>query len=130
MSNHKTIAEFHRENGPVIPARAPGFMVLFRQLGLLGSALVAIDGSKFKAVKARHKNFTAYKFKQRNEQVVEHISGYFSRICTLQIAIRAKPRGAFRWAGEKIDQPHAQMAMLKVMGLRLSICANLRVSSD
>jgi len=51
-------------------------VVLCRQLGLFGSALVAIDGSKFKAVNTRDKNFTAYKVKRRIEQVAEHITPY------------------------------------------------------
>ncbi|MNS62058.1 TrbC/VIRB2 family protein [compost metagenome] len=67
--DHKTIADFRRENGPAIQAACAQFVVLCRQLGLFGAALVAIDGSKFKAVNTRDKNFTAYKVKRRIEQV-------------------------------------------------------------
>lgn len=48
--DHKTIADFRRENGSAIQAACAQFVVLCRQLGLFGSALVAIDGSKFRAV--------------------------------------------------------------------------------
>lgn len=65
--DHKTIADFRRENGPAIQAACAQFVVLCRQLGLFGAALVAIDGSKFKAVNTRDKNFTAYKVKRRIE---------------------------------------------------------------
>ena len=51
--DHKTIADFRRENGPAIQAACAQFVVLCRQLGLFGAALVAIDGSKFKAVNTR-----------------------------------------------------------------------------
>ena len=74
--DHKTIADFRRENGAAIQAACAQFVVLCRQLGLFGSALVAIDGSKFKAVNTRDKNFTAYKVKRRIEQVAEHITPY------------------------------------------------------
>ena len=63
--DHKTIADFRRENGSAIQAACAQFVVLRRQLGLFGAALVAIDGSKFKAVNTRDKNFTAYKVKRR-----------------------------------------------------------------
>ncbi len=80
--DHKTIADFRRENGPAIQAACAQFVVLCRQLGLFGTGLVAIDGSKFKAVNTRDKNFTAYKVKRRIEQVAEHIAGYLQDLDT------------------------------------------------
>ena len=53
--DHKTIADFRRENGSAIQAACAQFVVLCRQLGLFGAAVVAIDGSKFKAVNTRDK---------------------------------------------------------------------------
>ena len=76
VPDHKTIADFRRENGPAIQVACAQFVVLCRQLGLFGTALVAIDGSKFKAVNTRDRNFTAHKVKRRIEQVAEHIAGY------------------------------------------------------
>ena len=76
------VADFRRENGPAIQAACAQFVVLCRQLGLFGSALVAIDGSKFKAVNTRDKNFTAYKVKRRIEQVAEHIASYLQDLDT------------------------------------------------
>ena len=54
----KTIANFRRDNGAAIRAACAQFVVLCRQLGLFTRAVVAIDGSKFKAVNNRDKNFT------------------------------------------------------------------------
>jgi transposase len=54
----KTIADFRKDNGPAIKKVCAQFVVLCRQMGLLTSASVAIDGSKFKAVNTRDKNFT------------------------------------------------------------------------
>lgn len=53
VPDHKTIADFRRENGAAIQAACAQFVVVCRQLGLFGAALVAIDGSKFKAVNTR-----------------------------------------------------------------------------
>jgi transposase len=55
----KTIANFRRDNGPAVQAVCARFIVLSRQLGLFTRAVVAIDGSKFKAVNNRDKNLRA-----------------------------------------------------------------------
>src|SRR6202162_1126390 len=57
----KTIADFRKDNGPAIRATCRQFIVLCRQLDLFSEAIVAIDGSKFKAVNNRDKNFTPNK---------------------------------------------------------------------
>lgn len=54
----KTIANFRRDNGDAIRAVCSQFVVLCRQLSLFGQATVAIDGSKFKAVNNRDRNYT------------------------------------------------------------------------
>ncbi|SNT46983.1 Transposase [Pseudomonas nitroreducens] len=54
----KTIADFRRDNGKAIRTDCRQFVVLCRQLDLFSQSLVAIDGSKFKAVNNRDRNFT------------------------------------------------------------------------
>src|SRR5688500_5248012 len=54
----KTIADFRKDNGPAIRATCRHFVLLCRKLDLFSEALVAVDGSKFKAVNNRDKNFT------------------------------------------------------------------------
>src|ERR1700709_1642593 len=58
MPDFKTLADFSKDNGPAIQAACAQFVVLCRRLNLFSKAVVAIDGSKFKAVKNRDKNFT------------------------------------------------------------------------
>src|SRR5436190_13711314 len=58
VPDHKTIADFRKDNGSAIRQVCTRFVALCRELGLLSSASVAIDGSKFKAVNTRDKNFT------------------------------------------------------------------------
>src|SRR5262252_6323876 len=61
VPDHKTIADFRKDNGPAIRKVCAQFVALCRELGLLTSASVAIDGSKFKAVNNRDRNFTRAK---------------------------------------------------------------------
>ena len=65
----KTIANFRRDHGKAIRAVCAQFVVLCRQLKLFIQAVIAIDGSKFKAVNNRDKNFTTAKVAKRMEQV-------------------------------------------------------------
>jgi transposase len=76
----KTIADFRRDNGEAIRAVCSRFVVLCRQLGLFTRAVVAIDGSKFKAVNNRDKNFTVAKLGKRIEQVDASIARYLAAL--------------------------------------------------
>src|SRR5471032_950005 len=72
----KTIANFRRDNGPAIRAVCGQFIELCRWLNLFTKAVVAIDGSKFKAVNTRDKNYTVAKVAKRMEQVNASIARY------------------------------------------------------
>jgi len=74
----KTIADFRKDNGEAIRRVCRQFVELSRQLGLLGEAVVAIDGSKFKAVNNRDKNFTPHKLKARVQQLEASIARYLT----------------------------------------------------
>ena len=76
----KTIADFRRDNGPAIRAACAQFVVLCRQFNLFTRAVVAIDGSKFKAVNNRDKNFTVAKVAKRIEQVEASIARYLAAL--------------------------------------------------
>src|SRR6201993_3728734 len=78
----KTIADFRRDNGSAIRAACRQFVELCRKLGLFAQAVAAIDGSKFKAVNARDKNFTPAKLKKRMEQGEARIERYMAALET------------------------------------------------
>jgi len=78
----KTIADFRKDNGPAIRAACRQFVLLCRKLGLLTEATVAVDGSKFKAVNNRDKNFTPYKLQKRIEQIEASIARYLAAMET------------------------------------------------
>ena len=78
----KTIADFRKDNGAAIRATCRRFIEMCRRLNLFAHAVAAIDGSKFKAVNARDKNFTRAKLEKRMEQVEASIERYLSALET------------------------------------------------
>ena len=78
----KTIADFRKDNGPAIRASCRQFVALCRKLDLFAHAVAAIDGSKFKAVNTRDKNFTRASIQRRMEQVEASIERYMSLLET------------------------------------------------
>jgi transposase len=80
VPDHKTIADFRKDNGPAIRKVCCQFVALCRRLELFADASVAIDGSKFKAVNARDRNFTAAKMKRRMEQIEESVERYLHQL--------------------------------------------------
>src|SRR5215813_11772275 len=80
MPDFKTIADFRKDNGEAIRKACREFVLLCRDLGLFEQAIVAIDGSKFKAVNNRDKNFTDTKLKKRMEQLEESIARYLAEL--------------------------------------------------
>ena len=83
--DHKTIADFRKDNGGAIKKVCARFVELCRRLGLLSKASVAIDGSKFKAVNNRDKNFTSAKVERRRRQLEESVSRYLSQLDTADL---------------------------------------------
>src|SRR5437899_3955587 len=78
--DHKTIADFRKDNGRAIRQLCARFVVLCRTMGLLGQASVAIDGSNFKAVNNRDKNFTHAKMAWRLAQIEESVVRYLQQL--------------------------------------------------
>jgi len=78
----KVIADFRKDNGPAIRKVCAQFVELCRRLGLLTKASVAIDGSKFKAVNNRDRNFTKGKVERRRKQIEESVARYLSQLDT------------------------------------------------
>jgi transposase len=82
VPDHKTIADFRKDNGAAIKRVCAGFIELCRQMGLLTTSSVAIDGSKFKAVNTRDKNFTRNKVARRRAQLEESVARYLAQLDT------------------------------------------------
>jgi transposase len=83
--DHKTVADFRKDNGPAIKKVCARFVELCRQMGLLTTASVAIDGSKFKAVNTRDKNFTKGKVERRRQQLEDSVARYLAQLDTADL---------------------------------------------
>jgi transposase len=105
--DHKTIADFRKDNGVQIRRACREFVVLCRRLELFADAFVAIDGSKFKAVNNRDRNFTAAKMKRRMVQIEESVERYLRQ---LDSADRQEPSQA---RTTKMDHLQDKIAILK-----------------
>lgn len=76
----KTIADFRRDNGPAIRKACRQFVALCRDIDLLDASVVAIDGSKFKAVNAKARSYTREKLKRRLGEIDEAINRYMAEL--------------------------------------------------
>ena len=114
--DHKTIADFRKENGAAIRQVCARFVELCRQMGLLAKASVAIDGSKFKAVNNRDKNFTEAKVAKRRTQLEESVARYLSQLDT---ADRQEPSEAIELKKahlkEKLEKLKSEMQKLEAI---------------
>ncbi len=126
--DHKTIADFRKDNGKAIREVCRAFVLLCRQLNLLSEASVAIDGSKFKAVNARDNNFTQAKMKRRLERIDESITRYMEQLVT---ADRQIAGGNDAVPQAKVDRLKDKLAKLKEEVVRLNaINKDLQKSQD
>jgi transposase/macrodomain Ter protein organizer (MatP/YcbG family) len=85
VPDHKTIADFRKDDGPALKKVCVQFIELCRQMGLLTTASVAIDGSKFKAVNTRDKNFTRGKVERRRAQLDASVARYLAQLDTADL---------------------------------------------
>ena len=102
MPDFKTIADFRKDNGEAIRRVCREFVVLCRRLELFSEASVAIDGSKFKAVNTRDRNFTQAKMQRRLAQIDESIARYLSQLDSADRQGEAVPEAKITRLNEKI----------------------------
>jgi transposase len=76
----KTIADFRKDNSKGIKNTCREFIGLCRQLKLFADAVVAIDGSKFKAVNSKENNYTPKKLQFHIDRVEKHIDDYLKQL--------------------------------------------------
>src|SRR3981081_2897111 len=127
--DHKTIADFRKDNGTAIRKVCARFVALCRMMGLLTQASVAIDGSKFKAVNNRDKNFTRAKMDRRRAQIEESVARYLQQLDT---ADRQEPSEALKTKTgrlkEKIAKLKQQMQRLEVLKVQMLATPDQQIS--
>ena len=128
MPDFKTIADFRKDNGQAIRAVCREFIVLCRQLKLFSEAIVAIDGSKFKAVNNRDKNFTDRKLKARIEQLDESIERYLADLDRADREPTAVSEGQVLRLKDKIAGIRAQVERLNEIGEQMQQTPDRQIS--
>jgi hypothetical protein len=106
MPDHRTIADFRKDNGPVLRKVCAQFVEVCRQMGLLTTTTVAIDDSKFKAVNNRDKNFTRAKVERRRAQLGESVARYLSQLDTVD---RHEPTEALAIKTTRLNEKLAKL---------------------
>ena len=128
MPDFKTLADFRKNNGPAIQAACAQFVVLCRRLNLFSKAVVAIDGSKFKAVNNRDKNFTAAKVEARLAQVEASIGHYLVALDRADREQSDVAEARTTRLTEKIAGLREQMKALQAMGEQVEAAPDGQVS--
>jgi transposase len=127
--DHKTIADFRKDNGAAIRKVCAKFVALCRQMGLLQTPSVAIDGSKFKAVNNRDRNFTHAKMARRMAQIEESVGRYLRQ---LDSADRQEPSEAISIKTtrikEKIARLKQEMSRLEVLDAQMRNTPDQQIS--
>jgi len=125
----KTIADFRRDNGAAIRKVCREFVLLCRRLGLFAQALVAIDGSKFKAVNNRDKNFTQAKVQRRIAEIENSVVRYLAE---LDSADRRGDEGTSeahtQYLRDKLTQLHAEMERMEALAQEVDAALDHQVS--
>src|ERR1039458_7658036 len=120
--DHKTIADFRKDNGRAIRQVCARFVALCRAMGLLTQASVAIDGSKFKAGNNRDRNFTRAKMERRMAQIEESVARYLQQ---LDSADRQEPSEALKAKTSRLKEKIAKRSeehTSELQSLRHLVC--------
>jgi transposase len=126
--DHKTISDFRKDNSKAIRGVCREFVVLCRRLNLFTQALVVIDGSKFKAVNNRDKNFTRAKMKRRLAQIEASLDRYFDQLEQAdheESSIAEVKTGSLK---DKIATLKEEMARLKTIEVQMQEAPDKQVS--
>jgi len=121
--DHKTIADFRKDNSGAIRQVCARFIMLCRRLDLFAEVSVAIDGSKFKAVNNRDKNFTRNKVERRRTQLEESVARYLAQLDT---ADRQEPSEELAVKAEHLKE---KLVKLEVEMQRLAAMEKMMLAS-
>ena len=124
----KTIADFRKNNTQAITQVCKEFVLICRKLNLFADSLVAIDGSKFKAVNNRNRNFTEAKIKLRLKQIDESIARYLGQIATADRLELATSKNKVERLEKKINKLKKEVDQLNKIQTQLKEVPDKQVS--
>jgi transposase len=149
----KTIADFRKDNGKGIKNVCLTFIDLCRKMNMFSDAIVAIDGSKFKAVNSKENNFTPQKLKFHIERVEKHIEDYLSQLdqsdaedcesedtatITQKIAwmkqrlaeLKEMEKAVAKHPDKQVSTTDPDSRLLKTKGMTRAVCYNVQSAVD
>jgi transposase len=124
----KTIADFRKNNGEAIRLVCREFVMLCRKLNLFSEAFVAIDGSKFRAVNNRNRNFSKAKIKKRLEQIDNSIARYLGEIASADRRDGTAPKAKTSRLENKIVALKEEIQSLKKLEVRMLATPGQQIS--
>ena len=124
----KTIADFRKDNGSAITAVCSRFVALCRNMKVFSHAIVAIDGSKLKAVNSRDRNFTVGKIKGRRKQLEDSVARYLAELDRADRDPALLPEGRVPHLKDKLAKLHAQMEKLDSIEKELEASPDRQIS--
>ena len=128
MPDFKTVADFRKDNGEAIRKVCREFVLLCRRLELFSETSVAIDGSKFKAVNARDRNFTQAKMQRRLEQIDESIARYLSQLDSADRQGPMVPEAKITRLNEKIATLRQEIQRLNALNAQMMQTEDKQIS--
>jgi transposase len=128
MPDFKTIADFRKDNGPAIRATCRQIVVLCRRLDLFCETVIAIDGSRFKAVNTRDKNYTHGAFQRRMEQVEASIARYLAALDTADRQVGEVAEAESIRLKDKLARLKQQMRHLREMEIAVQAASDRQIS--
>ncbi len=124
----KTIADFRKNNGQAIRLVCREFIMLCKKLNLFADAFVAIDGSKFKAVNNRDRNFTKAKMQRRLQEIDASIERYLGQIASADRQEAAMATDKTQRLEDKITALKTEMARLNTLEVQMLQAPDQQIS--
>ena len=124
----KTIANFRRHNRKAIQEVCRAFTAFCRDLDLFSRDLVAIDGSKFKAVNSRGRNFTDRKLKRALQEIDRKIEAYLDELDANDAQEPEEPKLSAEELKEKIRLLKERMKKYKGLQGRMEESGESQIS--
>ena len=128
MPDFKTIANFRKDHGAAIRRVCSQFVLICRRMKLFTEAVVAIDGSKFKAVNSRDKNLTNAKLKARLEQLETSVARYLAELDRADREPGQVPAARVKHLAQKIATVRDQVQQLNALGKTMRESPDQQVS--
>lgn len=124
----KTIADFRRDNGGGIKSTCRQFVMICRQLNLFADSLVAIDGSRFKVVNNRDRNYTKAKVKRRIEAINKSLDRYFDQFEHFDRQEHQPPVAKTEHINKQIDSLKRQMKAVQAIEATIDSVPDKQIS--